>query len=168
MLVTTLVVASGCNFVSEDPKTVAIRDQIVSRVPIEGAITLTELAKSIAAIESSDVEVESVRVTLVGRIFAGALEPWEPGKASFVLSELPAEGHGEGHDADNCPFCKRRAAKAPHGIVKFVDEKNEILSIDARKLLGVAKDDRVTVRGTAIADQFGSLVVTADQIYIAK
>ena len=62
-----------------------------------------------------------------------------PGKASFVLSEAPAKGHdhGAGHDADNCPFCRRRAADARMAVVQFVNDQGEVLKTDVPTLLGV-------------------------------
>jgi len=156
---------TGCNVPKEDAATVALREKFVTGAAPESPMTLTEVAEKLKA---SAGATESLEVTVVGRIFAGELEPWENGKASFVLSELPAEGHGAGHDADNCPFCKRRAAKAPTGIVKFVDDKKETISIDARTLFNVTNDQRVAIHGTAIAGEFGSLVLIASQMYIYK
>jgi hypothetical protein len=111
---------------------------------------------------------EVADITIVGRIYAGQLEPWEDGKASFMLSELPEDGHGEGHDSDNCPFCKRRLAKAPTAIVKFVDAQGQTLPIDSRKLFGLEKEQAVVVHGTVIAGEFNSIVLVADQLHIRK
>ena len=125
----------------------------------EPATADTGAASAPAIAEASDV-------TLVGRIYAGELEPWEDGKASFMLSELPEDGHGEGHDSDNCPFCKRRLAKAPTAIVRFVDAQGETLPIDARKLFGLEKGQTVVVRGTVVAGEFNSIVMIADQMHV--
>lgn len=105
-------------------------------------------------------------IVVVGRIFAGDMEPWDPGKASFLLAELPDEGHGEGHDADNCPFCKRKAAKAPTAIVQFVDSAGNVITTDARKLLGVDKKDVVVVRGKVSAGELNTLLITATQMHV--
>ncbi len=105
-------------------------------------------------------------VSLIGRISAGELEPWENGKASFIVSELPADGHGKGHDADNCPFCKRRAAGLPTTVIRFVDEQGQTINIDAQKLLGVKKDQHVIVHGMAKSPEPKMIEVTADRIYL--
>jgi hypothetical protein len=94
------------------------------------------------------------------------MEPWDTGKASFLIAELPDEGHGEGHDADNCPFCKRKAAKAPTAIVQFVDAAGQVIPIDARKLFGVDKKDVVVIRGQATAGELRAMVVTATDMHI--
>jgi hypothetical protein len=118
--------------------------------------------------ENTLVSKEASDITVVGRVHAGQLEPWEDGKASFMLSELPDDGHGEGHDSDNCPFCKRRLAKAPTAVVKFVDAQGQTLSIDSRKLFGLEKDQTVVVHGTVVAGEFNSIVLVADQLHIRK
>lgn len=105
-------------------------------------------------------------VVVVGRIFAGDMEPWDTGKASFLIAELPEQGHGEGHDADNCPFCKRKAAKAPTAIVQFVDASGQVIPIDARKLFGVDKKDVVVIRGKAVPGELNAMVVTATDMHI--
>ncbi len=109
---------------------------------------------------------EPREVALIGRISAGDLEPWDTGKASFIVSDLPAEGHGKGHDADNCPFCKRRAAGLPTTIVRFVDDQGQTIPIDAQKLLGVKKDQHVIVHGTAKSPESKTIEVIADRIYL--
>lgn len=157
------LLAVGCNSSTEDPATLAMRDMFLVTSPLENPISMTQAAEKL---EAKAADSAPLQVTVVGRISAGDLEPWEAGKASFMLAELPEDGHGEGHDADNCPFCKRRAAKALTGIVKFVDDKNETLAIDARKLFGLEKDQHVAIRGTAIAGEFNTIVLVADQIYV--
>jgi hypothetical protein len=121
-------------------------------------------AESAPAADTAPPVAESVVV--VGRIFAGDMEPWDTGKASFLIAELPDEGHGEGHDADNCPFCKRKAAKAPTAIVQFVDAAGQVIPIDARKLFGVDKKDVVVIRGQATAGELRAMVVTATDMHI--
>lgn len=176
-----------------DPQTLALREQYLLSAEPPEAVTLSELAAKLdrrAADSSGDEPAadnaaagdaagspaastaadtapgpQAVAVNVVGRIFAGDLEPWEAGQASFLLAELPAEGHGEGHDADNCPFCKRRAANAPTAIVRFVGDDGEVLPHDVRQLFGVEKNSVVTVRGVATRGELNTLVVTAEGLY---
>mgnify|MGYP001164626519 CR=1 FL=1 len=182
----------GCNRPSQDPQVLAIREQYVMTTEPEAAVTLTELAKRLqgtadeavsetagddagepaaatepSVAEASEAETRAaVAAVVIGRVYAGDLEPWDAGKASFLLAELPAEGHGDGHDADNCPFCKRRAAQAPTAIVQFLDERGKVIAHDARQLFDLQKNDVVTVRGRAVRGELNSLVVTADAIYV--
>jgi hypothetical protein len=52
--------------------------------------------------------------------------------------------------------------------VKVVDQDGKMVSIDARKLLGVKELDRVVVHGTATRDDEGNLTVLADGVYVAQ
>ena len=189
------LVAIGCRSEQVDPKTAELRQQFLVATEPAGAVTLTELATQLGVIKPDDgstverdtateppdetVAGETVAepapdstppvaesVVIVGRIFAGDMEPWDTGKASFLIAELPDEGHGEGHDADNCPFCKRKAAKAPTAIVQFVDSAGQVIPIDARKLFGVDKKDVVVIRGQATAGELRAMVVTATDMHI--
>jgi len=155
----------GCGGVADDPATRSQREKYVTVDQLVNPISLTDAA---LLFETNPEDKEPKSLVVVGRIYAGDLDPWERGKASFVLSELPADGHGEGHDADNCPFCKRRAAKAPTGIVKFVDDKSETLSIDARKLFGIETGQVVRISGKMVAGELNSLVLIADKMQIVS
>lgn len=107
-------------------------------------------------------------VWVVGRVFAGDFEPWENGQASFLISELPEQGHGAGHDADNCPFCKRKAAQAPKAMVRFRDEAGQTLPIDARKLFDIQTQDVVVVRGTATVGELNTLIIDATSLHVRQ
>jgi hypothetical protein len=164
---------SGCRSETADPAVQALRGQYVLAEEPVGELTLTQVAHRLdgAAGESetdsaASPDPISQPVVLVGRIYAGDLEPWDTGKASFLLAELPEEGHGEGHDADNCPFCKRKAANAPTAIVQFIDDTGEVIPRDARELFGVKKNDVVTIRGQATRGELNTLIVTADAIHV--
>ena len=67
------------------------------------------------------------KLVIAGRIGAKGMEPFLENKASFVLQEIPADDHAgkAGHDADNCPFCKKRSANAPMVAVQFVGAEAE-------------------------------------------
>ncbi|HBJ37223.1 MAG TPA: hypothetical protein DDZ51_21200 [Planctomycetaceae bacterium] len=171
------LVAIGCRSEQVDPKTAELRQQFLVATEPAGAVTLTQLATQLGVIKpdeeaTPDGEIAAAELTesvvIVGRIFAGDMEPWDTGKASFLIAELPDEGHGEGHDADNCPFCKRKAAKAPTAIVQFVDSDGQVIPIDARKLFGVDKKDVVVIRGQAAAGDLRAMVVTATDMHIRK
>jgi hypothetical protein len=73
---------------------------------------------------SKDAPKGPQQIVIAGRIGAKGMEPFLENKASFVLQEIPADDHAgkAGHDADNCPFCKKRSANAPMVAVQFVGE----------------------------------------------
>jgi hypothetical protein len=170
-------VTIGCQSEQVDARTAELRQQFLVATEPSGALTLTELATQLgvvkpdeeAAVDQTDLASpanSAQSVVVVGRIFAGDMEPWDTGKASFLIAELPDEGHGEGHDADNCPFCKRKAAKAPTAIVQFVDATGQVIPIDARKLFGVDKKDVVVIRGQAAPGELTAMVVTATDMHV--
>ena len=87
------------------------------------------------------------------------------------MSELPSpdHNHGPGHDADDCPFCKRALAKAPYASVRFVDAKGDLVSIDARKLFDVSEGDIVVIKGRGKTTEGKNMIsVTADGIHVRR
>lgn len=135
----TIIAIVGCSQ-SIDPEILAAREDLVMKAPPESTQTIAE-AKSLAS--------SATMVTLVGRIEAGDIDPFDQQIAAFMLSELPEEHEqNEGHDADNCPFCKRRAANAPKAHVTMIDESDSPILHAAPKLLGLKKGDQVIVQGT--------------------
>ncbi len=151
---------TGCGK-AVDPQIVAERKRLVLAEEPAGATSIADAQKNLAS---------QSEVTLVGRIGAADHEPFEPGRASFVLSEAPAGGHNHaGHDADNCPFCRHRAAEARLAVVQFVDERGEILKTDVPTLLGVEAGQVVVVQGHGqLNEKLGLLIVTAGGIHIRK
>ena len=126
-------------------------------------------ADPLSVTEASEMLSEPGEVTLVGRIDAGDFEPFEAGKATFVLSELPDDSHGAGDPdhADNCPFCKRKLANAPKALVQFVDDAGKVLPLDAQKAFGVQKQDVVVVHGQGeFRKDVGMVRVNADSLYV--
>jgi hypothetical protein len=138
------------------------REQFISSTEPEGA-------SSIAAAKAIAAEKQPQEVVLIGQILAGQFDPFESGKATFVLTELPEEGHGKGHDSANCPFCKRRAAKAAKVVVQCTDAKGEILPIGAQQLLGLEPNQVVVVSGTGkLNPDLDLFTVEANDIFIRR
>ena len=143
-------------------------------VELRGRYFLNEAPIVAVAISDAKKALETApTVVLMGRIGAGKHDPWEKGKATFVISEASTEksGHASApdHDADNCPFCKRRAsATESTAIVQFVDDQGEVLPVDARQLLDAEKDQLVIVRGRGEVNGLGTLVVSVQGIYVKR
>ena len=130
----------------------------------EGALTPTA-AK--AAIAKGPKEL-----VIAGRIAANGMDPFVKGKASFAMLQLP-DDHGSqpGHNPDDCPFCKKKLAKAPMVAVQFVGVDENELPIDARELFGVENNAVVVIRGTASFNSKLALPIIqlkANGIYIRK
>ncbi len=135
----TLVLMIGCGE-SIDPKILAARQNLVLKSAPPSPLSISDAKTSTES---------SAMITLVGQIHAGDIDPFDQQIAAFMLSELPEEHEqNEGHDADNCPFCKRRAANAPKAHVTMVDESDAPIPHAAPKLLGLQKGDQVIVQGT--------------------
>lgn len=108
-------------------------------------------------------------VTLIGRVSAGEMDPFFPGRASFMVSEMPDESHGAGDPdhADNCPFCKRKLENAPRVIVEFKDDAGKVLETDSRSLFGIDKNSVVVIKGEAnFNDTLNTLEFDAKSIYV--
>jgi len=150
----------GCSY--EDPEHTALRRQFLLDEEPDSPTTIAE-AKSAAS--------ENPNVSFVGRIAYDEDEAFVPGQAVFVVTEiLPGEhDHGGKQHADNCPFCKRKAAKAPRAAVQVVGDSGEPLDVDARELFGMQTGDTVVVRGQGqVLAPLDLFQVTADGIYLRR
>lgn len=110
-------------------------------------------------------------IAMAGRVGTRQGSPFLDGKASFFLIEIVDDPHATkpGHDADDCPFCKKRLAKLPIAAVQFVDESGTVIPHDSRGLFGLEKGREVVVRGSGVFDpKFPIPVVqlTADGIHV--
>jgi hypothetical protein len=154
---------SACLALDLDPATV--RQALVVGQEPAGATTPSAARQKLNATPQ--------RIVVAGRIGARGMEPFLEKKASFVLVEIPADDHAKkpGHDDDNCPFCKKRAAKSPIAAVQFVGADGKPIPMDARELFGVAKGSDVVIRGSAVFDPklgIPVLQVTAEGIHVRK
>lgn len=117
------------------------------------------------------IEGKPKRMVIAGRIAAKGIDPFVKGKASFAMQQVAKDAHAAqpGHNADDCPFCKKRLANAPMVAVQFVGQDGKELPIDARDLFGLQPGQEVVVRGLASFNPKLALPIiqlTADGIYI--
>lgn len=123
----------------------AARGRLLLAAEPAGAVSLTAAKEQLA--------VEPRPIVVVGRIGGRGADPFVKGKASFSLVEVPdAHASKPGHKADDCPFCKKRAANAPIAAVQFVGPDGTELPVDARTLFGVKEGQDVVVRGSGAFD----------------
>ena len=144
------LIAVGCDRSQEDFETAPLpaaeqtstASLVLDSMPEGQVMTPTEI-EELGSGETS--------VILAGRIDAGEVDPFQPGELSFMISQLPDEGHGadDPEHADNCPFCARRLANAPRAIIQFRGPDGNVLSGDARQVLSLEKGDVVYVTGMA-------------------
>lgn len=160
LLSVATVIFVGCSD-SVDPEILAARQKLLLKVAPESPLSIGEAKASAET---------SANVTLVGRIGAGDIDPFDSQVAAFMLSEAPTDHEQqEGHDADNCPFCKRRAANAPKAHVTMIGDSDAPIAHSAPKLLGVKKGDQVVVRGQGIWNpELNVLEVKSKEIYLSR
>jgi hypothetical protein len=144
-----------------------VRQKLVLGAEPAGAVTPTAARQQLL---KAPVNVPQP-VVVAGRLGAKGMEPFLENKASFVLVEIPADDHAKkpGHDADNCPFCKKKQANAPMVAVQFLGADGKVIPIDSRQLFGIAKGSEVVVKGTAVFDPKLALPIvqfTADGIFV--
>ena len=153
--------AVACLALEIDPA--AARGRLVLQQEPAGAVTPTAAKEKLTK--------EPQPIVLAGRIGARGMEPFLENKASFVLVEIPADDHAKkpGHNADDCPFCKKRQANAPMTAVQFLGADGKVIPVDSRKLFGVQKGNDVVVTGKAVFDPKLAIPViqlTADGIFV--
>jgi len=139
------------------------RQELVLAAEPAGALSLAEARGKLG--------LEPRPIVVAGRIEGKGIDPFLDGKASFSLVEIPADDHAKkpGHDAANCPFCKKRQANATMAAVQFLGADGKPLPLDARGLFGVAQGQDVVIRGTGIFDaKLGVPIIqlTADGIFV--
>jgi hypothetical protein len=109
-------------------------------------------------------------VVVVGQV-GGVPEPWSKGQAVFIIID-PAAGEDDGHLCSDpgCPFCanKKQAENEAIAVVQFVDDRGKVLPLDARELFGLEVQQTVVVRGRANVDELGSLILSANGLYIRR
>jgi hypothetical protein len=109
-------------------------------------------------------------VVVVGRV-GGVSQPWSKGQAAFIISD-PTAGGDDGHVCtdEGCPFCakKKQAETDAIAVVQFVDEQGRILPLDARELFQLKSDQTIVVQGRATVDALGSLILSANGLYIRR
>ncbi len=138
LVLITGLFTNGCGK-TIDPKVLQLRNALTAKVEPKDSISLTD-AKTILA--------EEADVVLLGRVGSGDLDPFEKGKAMFVLSEAPEDhGDGKGHDGSECPFCKRKADEAPLAQIEFKDPSGTPIAYAANELFGLRKGQIVVVQG---------------------
>jgi hypothetical protein len=109
-------------------------------------------------------------VVVVGRV-GGVSQPWSKGQALFIISD-PTAGDDGGHVCidEGCPFCanKKQAENEAIAVVQFVDAQGRVLPLDARELFDLQTQQTVVVRGRAKIDELGSLILSANGLYIRR
>jgi hypothetical protein len=142
----------------------ATRSKFLAATEPTGGTPLTEIRKALDP---------NQRVVVIGRIGIPDQESWIAGKAAFAIrdaaNEKPGDHGGKKHDPASCPFCKRKASQPDStAFVQFIDERGEIIGIDARELFELTDNQRVVVQGQAALVGPDTLVITAEKLYLTR
>lgn len=131
-----LLVCVGCQ-PTEDPLVQKSQKQYLTLECPTNATTISEM--------EGQAELPA-EVTLAGRIYGGDFSPFDAQVATFTMIDLPTPGHNH-EDPGDCPFCKHKADNAALAVVRFVGDDGQPLNVPADKLLGLAQNQDVVVRG---------------------
>ena len=164
VIVSVFAMLVGCSSEqAADGDVQAQRDRYLLSEEPEGAIGVVEVRES---------ETELKEVVLYGRV-----KERVDGQAAFWINDPTADIHhdhgGEGHDAENCAFCKSQKENAvnPTAVVQLVDDANQPISGDSKELLGVEAGQMVVVKGQANLDETLDVLtinVSRDGVYIRE
>lgn len=109
-------------------------------------------------------EATDQQITVVGRIYAENMSPFDSKEAVFTIVELPKPGHLN-EDPGDCPFCRRDLKNAKMAIVQVVDEKNKPYPQSADKLLGLKKNQDIVVTGKS--SRLGdTMIIQPNSLYV--
>ena len=159
MLLTGL---SGCTN-SASSQTLALQNKLLSDSPLAGEVSVSSVRKLLKA----DDAPATTEVVVRGRINAGESPPWQPGQASFVLTDATGHDGDDDHDPHTCPFCSR-SIKDYLAKVVFLDESGKPLGVDTRELFRVKENQLVIVRGKGSLNEDDMLVIEGSSIYVKR
>jgi hypothetical protein len=130
----------GCDPGSSAP------EKVLSQLKIQNASNEPmSIADVIDQCRESD---EPVRALIRAKIGSGKGETFDRAKCVFLISDIPKGEHSakEGHDEDNCPFCRQREAMAPTTTVTLTLPKG-VREQAADRLLGLKKGQHILLEG---------------------
>ncbi|MEL6105347.1 MAG: hypothetical protein AAFU85_04895 [Planctomycetota bacterium] len=174
LLASVALLTVGCNVeVNVNTPSASLDTTTPSEKPISEALLALVLDSTPegdvhSPTDVKDAEGEAVEGVFAGRIDAGDIDPFQPGQTSFMLSQLPDEGHSDDPEhADNCPFCARKLKNAPKAMVTFLGDDGAAIQGDAQQDLGLKKGDVVLVVGSASYNSdLNTVLVEADNFFL--
>ena len=148
------------------------RGQYAANVDGAKYLLASEPPSSREIIAARDSIKQGDPIVLVGRI-GGSTNPWIEGRAVFTIVDTSLKACNDNPE-DKCPtpwdYCCETVGTHTRAtaLVKFVDDQNNVVAVDARQLLNVTELNTVVVRGKAQRDDAGNLTVLADGLYVRK
>ena len=162
----TITVVTGCSTENGSEKADTAR-----QASAEGAVYLTPTAPDapLDIIPMRESIGSGEDVVVVGRI-GGSHEPWVEGMAAFSIVDRSLAACTD-IPGDKCPTpwdycCATDKLPGSTTLVKIVDDKDQVISTDARELLGLTELQTVIVTGKASKDDAGNVTILARKVYI--
>lgn len=134
----------GCG-PSSDPLAERARSLLITEDLTPTALTIGQ------AIEAAP---QGQPLVMKAKVGSGKGDTFDPNQSEFLVSEIPEGEHAgdEKHDADNCPFCRAKEAKAPTVVVRLLEKEGKPFARPADKLFGLKKGQHVVVKGVGSYD----------------
>ncbi len=160
------VLMVGCG-PAKDPLQEKAKSELLVREIQDAPISIEE---AIAKVSENSENADPLPVVVKAKIGSGKGETFEKSSSAFLISEIPEGEHAgdPGHDADNCPFCRAREARAPTVMVRLIDKSGAPFPKGADSLLGLKKGQHVFVKGIGSYDpELNYFTIEADSLKIA-
>jgi hypothetical protein len=128
-----------------------------------------EPAGAVGVADARQSKDAATEITVVGRI-GGSAKPFVDGTAAFTIVD-PKVPHCSAEEGCPTPWdycCETAALPTSTALIKVVDPQGQLVTEDARKLLGVKELAMVVVHGKAERDAEGNLTVLADQVFVKE
>lgn len=135
--------------------------------PVSNVAMKSEPANAISVGKARETVKKEQDITLVGRI-GGSSEPFIEGMSVFTIVDLSVPYCA---DDEGCPTpwdycCTQDQVKDNIATIKIVDESQQPLENDARKIPGVKELATVVVHGKAMRDDQGNLIVSTKNVFV--
>jgi hypothetical protein len=121
-------------------------EQILRQIQIQNAsdepISISDV------IDQCRESEQPVKALIRAKVGSGKGDTFDRSKCVFLISDIPKGEHSakEGHDEDNCPFCRQREAMAPTTTVTIKLPKG-VREQAADRLLGLKKGQHILLEG---------------------
>lgn len=167
------------------------RERLALKTEPADVLTVYEVREQLLGItdpanqEHPEVTVATVPqpVAIMGQI-GGLANPWQETQPEFpfakrqavffladpvAIAEHAAEGHAHA-PGEECSFCAAHAEENSElfAVIRLVDDRGQVLPVDARELLDLQPNDMVVVQGAAQVLPGGMLVVQATGVFVRR
>ena len=164
-----LTCVSGC--ATRDAEEVSVREPAAPAAEGRRYLLPAEPKSAVSVISLREEAQDDEEVVVTGRI-GGSANPWIEGRAAFSIvdaslqacSDIPGDGCSV--PWDYC--CVTDRLPDSTALVKVVDDDQNLVQTDARKLLGLEELQTVVLRGKAERDDEGNVTILADGVYVKK